>query len=179
MCFFATSLEKQPCNGIGVTVKELVSNASLQCINDTQIPNPHNMLQYCKNNIQGIFITKDELIKIQGSLKYRCAKVITVLGTRSYHEFIPLSENTIALKYSRKDQEVATTLFFSNEEKVNDAVNSNKEWSKNFKALDFVSCYYNNYLWISLALEKYDLQEDSCNDLCGLLSKKLYVVTEM
>ena len=103
--------------------------------------------------------------------------MITILGTRSYHEFIPLSENTIAVKYCRKDQEVATTLFFSNEEKVSDAVNSNKEWSKNFKALDFVSHYYNNYLWIGLALEKYDLQEDSWNDFCGLLSKKLYVVT--
>ena len=53
--------------------------------------------------------------------------MITILGTRSYHEFIPLSENTIAVKYCRKDQEVATTLFVANEEKVSDAVNSNKE----------------------------------------------------
>ena len=41
-------------------------------------------------------------------------------------------------------------------------MNSNKESSKNVKALDFVNCYYNNYWWIDLVLEKDDHQEDLC-----------------
>ena len=45
---FATSHGKQPCYGIGGTLKRLVSNASLQCINNSQIFNPHGMFQYCK-----------------------------------------------------------------------------------------------------------------------------------
>ena len=65
-----------------------------------------------------------------------------------------------AMKNLSKDQEVATTFFFSNEDKVRDAVNSNKELCKTVKALDFVSCFYDNYWWIGLVLEKYDQQED-------------------
>ena len=64
--YATTSHGKQPCNGVGGTVKCLVSNTSLQCINKSQIHNPHDMFQYCKNNIQSIkftFITNDELIK--------------------------------------------------------------------------------------------------------------------
>ena len=40
-------------------------------------------------------------------------------------------------------------------------MNSNEEPSKNVKALDFVSCYYDNYCWIGLVLGKDDHQEDS------------------
>ena len=113
------------------------------------------MFQCCKINIQGIkffFITKDELTKTQESLDDRFATAITIPGTMSYHEFIPLSENTIATKYCSKDQEVATTFSFLNEGKVSDAVSSNLEPSENVKALDFVS-YYDNYWWIGLILK--------------------------
>ena len=65
------------------------------------------------------------------------------------------------MKYCSKDQEVATTFSFLNEYKVSDAVKSNEEQSENVKALDFVSCYYDNYWWIGLILEKDDHQEDS------------------
>ena len=95
------------------------------------------------------------------SLEDRFAKAITIPGNRSYHEFIPSSENTIAMKYCRKDQDVATTFSILNKYKVSDAVNSNEESSENVKALDFVSCYYDNYWWIGLVLEKDDHQEDS------------------
>ena len=108
--------------------ERLVSNASLQCINDSIILNPHDMFKYCKKNIQGIkfiFITKDELAKTQESLEDRFAKAITIPGAKSYHEFIPLNENAIALKYCSKHQEVATTFSFLNENKVSDTVNSN------------------------------------------------------
>ena len=117
-----------------------------------------------KKTIQGIkfiFIAKDELTKTQESLEDRFAKAITIPGTKSYHESIPLSENTIAIKYCSKDQEVATTFSFLNKDKVSDAVNSNEEPSENVKPLDFVSCYYDNYWWIGLILEKDDHQEDS------------------
>ena len=101
------------------------------------------------------------MTKTQEPLEDRFAKAITIPGTRNYHEFIPLSENTITMKYCRKDQQVATTSSFLNEDKVSDAVNSNEEPSENVKPLDFVSCYYDNYWWIGLNLEKDDLQEDS------------------
>ena len=161
--FFATSHGKEPCDGIGGTVKRLVSNAGLQCISDSIILNPHDMFKYCKKNFQGIkfiFITK-ELPKTRESLEDRFAKAITIPGTKSYHEFIPFNENTIAMKYCSKHQEVATTFSFLNEDKVSDTLNSNEKPSENFKALDFVSCYYDNYWWIGLILEKDDHQEDS------------------
>ena len=69
------------------------SNASLQCINNYQILNPHDMFQCCENNIQGIkfiFITKDEMNKTRESSENRFAKAITIPSTRKYHEFIPL-----------------------------------------------------------------------------------------
>ena len=96
-CFFATRQGKQPCDGIGGTVKQLVSNASLQCIMDSQILNPHDV-SVLQKNIQGIkfiFITKDELTKTRKSLENRFTKAITIPGTRSYHEFIPLSEKPL------------------------------------------------------------------------------------
>ena len=75
--YFATSHGKQPCDRIGGTVKQLVSNASLQCINNSQILNPHDMFQYCKKNIQSIkfiFITKGELTKTRESLEDKIYK---------------------------------------------------------------------------------------------------------
>ena len=160
--FFALSHGKQTCDGIGGSKKQLVPNAILQCINNSPILNPHDMFQYCKNNIQGIkfiFITKDELIKTREPLKDKFAKTVTIPGTRSYYEFLPLGENTVAMKYCSKYQEVPTTFSFSNDDKVGDAVNSNKESSKNVKVLDLVSFYYHNYWWIGLVLEKDDQQQ--------------------
>ena len=75
--FFATSYGKQPCHGIRGTVKRLVSNASLQYVHNSEILNPYDVFQHCKNNIQGIkfiFIAKDELIKTREPLEDRFAK---------------------------------------------------------------------------------------------------------
>ena len=65
------------------------------------------------------------------------------------------------MRYCSKDQEVATPFSFLNKDKKSDAVNSNEEPSENVKALDFVSCHYDNYWQICLILEKDDHQEDS------------------
>ena len=49
--FFVTSHGKQPCDGIGRTVKQLVSNASLKRDSKDQILSPSDMFQFCKENI--------------------------------------------------------------------------------------------------------------------------------
>ena len=94
-------------------------------------------------------------------VEHRFTKAFAIPGTRSYHEFMPHSENNIGMNYCSKDQELATTFSFLNKDKVSDAVNSNEESSENVKALNLVSCYYDNYWWIGLVLEKNDLQEGS------------------
>ena len=65
----------------------------------------------------------------------RFVKAIAIPDTSCYHEFIPISQNTVAMKYCSKDQEVATTFSL--------------ETSKNVTALYSLSCYYKNY-WIGL-----------------------------
>ena len=155
--FFATSHGKQPCDGIGGTVKRLVSKASLQLVNKTSILNPHDMFEYCQNYIKGIkfiFISKDVLVQTRESLVERFTKAVTIPGTRSYHEFIPISKNSISMKYCSEDKEVATTFSFSGENPTN------TELWKSVKSLDFVSCYYEEHWWIGLVLEKDEEQED-------------------
>ncbi|XP_065669753.1 uncharacterized protein LOC136088824 [Hydra vulgaris] len=64
--FFATSHGKQPCDGIGGTVKRFVANASLQRVSTNQILNSRDMFTYCTNNIKGtnfIYISSESLIE--------------------------------------------------------------------------------------------------------------------
>ena len=64
MVFSTTSHGKQPCDGIGGTVKRLVSNASLKRELKDQILSSSDMVQSCKENIQNIifkFISKADV----------------------------------------------------------------------------------------------------------------------
>ena len=79
-----------------------------------------------------------------------------VLGV--FHEFIPLTENTIAMKYCSKDEEVVTTFSFSHENES--APNVNRESPDNINPLYFVSCLYNQHWWIGLVIEKDEHEED-------------------
>ena len=68
------------------------------------------------------------MTKTREYVEHRFKKAIGIPGTRSYHEFIPLSESNIAMSYCSKDQELATTFSFLNKDKVSDAVNVLKHW---------------------------------------------------
>ena len=52
--FFATSDGKQPCDGIGGTVKRIVAKESLQRPTSKQILSTEIMFEYCKSAIEGI-----------------------------------------------------------------------------------------------------------------------------
>ena len=138
--FFATSHGKQPCDGIGGTVKQLVSNASLMRESKDQILSPSDMFQFCKENIQNIifkFITKadvDDTI-----LNERFEGATQIPGTRSFHKFSPTDQYSIEMKRTSEDKEPSYVHNFKNQTKQNSVV----------QVLDYVSCLYDNKWWVS------------------------------
>ncbi|XP_065675929.1 uncharacterized protein LOC136092137 [Hydra vulgaris] len=99
--FFATSYGKQPCDGIGGTVKRLVANASLQRISTNQMLNSPDMFTYCTNNIKGInfiFISSESLVETRLLQSEQYKNVKTIPGTRDFQEFIPVCQNEFKMQ---------------------------------------------------------------------------------
>ena len=62
--FFATSHDKNACDGIGGTVKREAARASLRATITGQILTPQQLFEWCSSHIAGIkffYISKDEL----------------------------------------------------------------------------------------------------------------------
>ena len=113
--FFATSLGKSPCDGIGGTVKKLVARASLQRPLDNQILSMEKMFEYCKSDIKGINfikVSKEDIALVRQMLSTRFASGKTIPGTRSFHHFSPLSEGEVTYKRVSDDDVVAGTFKF-------------------------------------------------------------------
>ena len=96
--FFATSLGKQPCDGIGGTVKCLATLASLQRNMCNHILPPQAMFKYCNENVEGvdfIYISSEDLTLVRNTLKERLDTANTIPGTRSFHQFVPLGHQKV------------------------------------------------------------------------------------
>ena len=92
--FFATSHGKSTCDGIGGTVKRLISRASLQATIKDQILTPLSLFKWATEHIRNIHFIYCSSEKIDRnnmnfSLNERFSKARTVTGTRSHHCFIP------------------------------------------------------------------------------------------
>jgi len=153
--FFATNHGKQPCDGIGGTVKRLVAKASLQRPYNEQILTPTMMFQYCKNTIKDIefiYVQQDELQETRKFLKLRFERIKSpVPGTRSFHEFSPLNDYKIAVKRCSEDTEFALIHNFKNKSKVSDE----------FTVLQYVTCIYEMEWWIGIIREVDKEQDDA------------------
>jgi len=89
---------KQSCDGIGGTVKRLVTKASLQHNFNNQILNAHSMFEFCRGNIQHImffFVTKDEVLEARQRMVKRFEGTQAGPGTQSYHQFELISEKKL------------------------------------------------------------------------------------
>ena len=100
--FFATSHGKSPCDGVGGTVKRLVSRASLQLITDA-IDTAEKMFYWCKENINGIkfFYASKSAVDTNCTLfqlEARYSRCTTIPGTRNHHGFIPASSTNLIMK---------------------------------------------------------------------------------
>ena len=104
--FFATSNGVSACDGIGSTVKRLVAKANLQCQTCGQIVNAEEMFKFCKTEIKGIefiYISKETMVGVREMLSDCFSRAKTIPGTRSFHQFIPLSRGEIATKKVSED----------------------------------------------------------------------------
>ena len=146
--FFATSHGKQPRDGIGGTVKRLASKKSLQQENDNHILTPSQMFKFCQENIEGInfiFISKQEIETSRNFLKKRFDAVkVAVPGTRSFHQFVPLTDRIIRTKRCSEDDDyVLTHNLYEHNESVIVELNS----------LDYFTCLYEQRWWVGIILE--------------------------
>ena len=119
--FFATSHGRQPCDGIGGTVKRLVSNASLKHDSKDQILSPSGMFQLCKENIQNIifkFISKADVDNTKVFLNERFEGVTRIPGIRSFHEFSPIDQYSIEMKTTSNNKEPSYVHKFENQNKI-------------------------------------------------------------
>ena len=72
--FFATSHGKSPCDGIGGTVKQLVTRASLQWPISNQILTADKIFKFCVKQIKGIdllFLKNQEIGNIRANMDER------------------------------------------------------------------------------------------------------------
>ena len=148
MGLFATSHEKQPCDGIGGTVKRLTSLASLGRATSDQILSPTAIFNFCEDNIEGInfiYFSKDEVNGTRAKFSKRF-----IPGTRSFPEFIPITPNEIGVKFCNEDQDICQTHNFGNHVSV--------PVSLNLKVLEYVCCTYSENLWVSLITD-IDMEE--------------------
>jgi hypothetical protein len=99
--FFATSHGKSLCDGVGGTVKRLAARASLQRPYDKQLLSAQEVFTFCKDEIKGIhfiFISQADMEITRTTLEARYTIAKTVPGTRSFHQFVPLSASCIGTK---------------------------------------------------------------------------------
>ncbi len=108
----ATSHGKQPCDGIGGTVKKLVTKKSLQQDTAGHVWKPEDMFSYCQKNIKEInfiYLDKEDVTTTRKSLEKRWKNLIAVPGTRSFHEYILLGKNTVGAKKCSEDEQMTLT----------------------------------------------------------------------
>ena len=160
--FFATSHGKGACDGVGGTVKRLISKASLQRPLDNQIINMNDMFEFCKDNISGIHficLSQEELKIARDELGVRFSNISPVRGTRSFHQFIPVSASQIATK------------IVSNDENISLVCNFDVSFNNNMDILpnSWVAAIYLNAWYVAKVME---VDFDDCDALLDFMHPK-------
>ena len=152
--FFATSHGKQPCDGIGGTVKRLAAKASLQRATTQQIMTSIDLLKFCKDNIKTVtflYADKTSINKKRRFLEKRFQGTYAVPGTRSFHQFIPVGECTVAVKRCSNDHSFVLQHNLHHQPSV-----------VSIDINDFISCLYEGTWWIGIVMEIDKEQNDAC-----------------
>ena len=104
------------------------------------------MFESCNLEIKGIkfvHLTSKELDTTRAKLKERYALAKTIRGTRSMHQFIPLSEQIINAKRVLEDDKFYLKYDFV---KITD------KCLISLKVSDFIVSKYNHHFWVGMVL---------------------------
>ncbi len=149
--FFATSHGKSACDGIGGTVKRLVTKASLQCPYNDQILTSEAKVDFCTKNIPGIKIfnvSPEDVTKSASELKDRFDIAQTVKGTLQFHRFVPVSKSLLHV-YKLSGQASPLELVpISKSNDVEPVPEPPQQLDKMEK--NFVCCMYDGFPWIGM-----------------------------
>lgn len=105
------------------------------------------MFRFCEAEIDGIvctFIKSETIVEVRQRMLERYVSAKTLPGTRSYHQFIPLSHSKIGVKYVSEEEQFAFTFDFNI---------APKAVLREVKLSEFVSCIYDERPWIGLVEE--------------------------
>ena len=65
------------------------------------------MIEFCVEEVKGIdslFLKNQEIVNIRVNMEERYKRADIVPGTRSFHQFTPISDSIIGAKYVSDDQ---------------------------------------------------------------------------
>ncbi|XP_071944232.1 uncharacterized protein [Antedon mediterranea] len=153
--FFATSHGKSACDGIGGTVKRLVTKRSLQRLTECHILTSLSMFDYCVKNIPGInffHVGIDEVSTVEKEIKPRFNLAQTIKGTLQYHRFVPVSlaqmqVYKLSTQINPPDVVVIQESFSDENEIVADTQPTI------IRLQNFVCCSYDGVPWIGLVVD--------------------------
>jgi len=156
--FFATSHRKEPCDGLGGTVKQLAARASLQRPYDHQIMKPCQLYEWASaSTIVSTYCTTDDYKKAETFLEHRFQQSRTIPGTQKHHCFIPF----------RKDKLYTKLFSNSNTQKEEKTAICERDELSLEEIKGFVTAVYNDQWWIGCVLHKdQDSREIKINFLC-------------
>lgn len=103
--FFTTSHGKSPCDGIGGKIKREAANESLRRPYENQITNLDALIEFCKEHIKKVHCIVIKKEEVQEYRKQIVKSAFTVPGTRSFHEFVPQSEQIVCCKHTSTDEQ--------------------------------------------------------------------------
>lgn len=125
-------------------MKRLAANASLQRKN---IVTATEMFDFCKTHIQGIdffLIKSEDLNMLRENMKERLSFAKTIPGTRSYHQFTPISPSVIVAKKVSEDLDYAIHFDFK-------LITIEDEIP--IQLAKFIVCTYDDKHWLGMVME--------------------------
>ena len=159
--FFATSHGKSPCDGIGGTVKRLAARASLHATTRGHILTPAELFNFATTNIAGInfvFAKTDDVQAHEQSLNSRMSNILTVIGTRSHHRFVPLGKHAVQM-YRLSQDEVHTRMSVSSEDQPDEpqVLTQNNDL---FQCGKYVAAVYSDEWYIGVITDRSTENQD-------------------